>query len=160
MAKNEVKEVKTGEVSEVVDGENNEEVTKEVVKNTEYYINLVLTKTATAQDKAELSRLLDEEANQEKENEISVKITAIKDFIVSQNMTVAEFVDAVKEPVQPILRWTDANGKVHEKATKNSQGKQQAWIAEFKKLKYEDALAFVVNDSADGKAWVKKLFGK
>lgn len=121
-------------------------------------MQLVLSNKATSEQKKELSRLLDQSAEEESKQEFQKKIDRIKVVIEEEGLTIQEVYDSMKQPQQPIFVYID-EAKVSHQVFGPMRGKQPVWIAEMKKnVTKEKALEMALSES--GKQWVEKTYSK
>lgn len=121
-------------------------------------IQLVLNNKANSEQKKELSRLLDIQAQEESKNELIQKIEKVKAVMTEQKVTLQDLIDSMKEPQEPIFIYVDKAGQSHQ-VFGPMRGKQPTWIAEMKKeLTKEKALEMALKET--GKQWVEKVYSK
>lgn len=119
-------------------------------------MQLVMSNQATAAQKQELSKLLEQEAQDEKKAEIVKKIDGIKALMVKEGVSLQDLIDASRTPQEPIFVWVDSN-KVSHESFGTTRGKQPAWIAQMKEtVTKEQALEMARNEQ--GKEWVNKIY--
>ena len=119
-------------------------------------MQLVMSNQATAAQKQELSKLLEQEAQDEKKAEIVKKIDGIKALMVKEGVSLQDLIDASRTPQEPIFVWVDSD-KVSHESFGVTRGKQPAWIAKMKEtVTKEQALEMARNEQ--GKAWVNKIY--
>ena len=119
-------------------------------------MQLVMSNQATTEQKQELSKLLEQEAQDEKKAQIVAKIDGIKALMVKEGVSLQDLIDASRTVQEPIFVWVDSN-KVSHESHGVTRGKQPAWIAEMKKtVTKEQALEMARNEQ--GKAWVNKIY--
>lgn len=129
---------------------NAKEVTLEVLAG------LIASGKATPADLVRMSEMLSVSVEEHKKNAFQQKIDAVKKVMEEEGVTIAELVNAMKEPQQPIFIYVDDNGVKHEKYG-TEKGKPATWIGEMKKkITKEKALELALTDS--GKAWVQKIY--
>lgn len=147
----------TAKKLEVIQGDDSEEIQVNSVSK-QNLIELILSNKATAQQKQELARMLEEEAKAESQNEFNAKIQKVKDLMEVESITLEDLISSLKEPAQPIFVWVDSN-KVAHQVFGPMKGKPASWIAEMKvALTVEQATELAHTEA--GKAWIKKIYSK
>jgi DNA-binding protein H-NS len=120
----------------------------------EELLKLASNNKATTAQKKELSKLLSEQVEQEKEDAFDENINKIKNLITELGLNIPEVVKALSNPQVLIFKWKEY------KKYSGERGRLPSWVAELKAelKKEEEALKFAKNDA--GKAFVKKVFEK
>lgn len=121
-----------------------------------HLIELVISNKATAQQKQELAKLLDTEAQEESKSEFAGKIEKVKQLMSQEGISLQDLIDEMKTPLQPMFLYVDKAGNKHE-VTTPPRGKPAPWILEMKaNVTKDNALEFALTES--GKAWIAKVY--
>ncbi|MBV5292423.1 MAG: hypothetical protein JZU58_08710 [Curvibacter lanceolatus] len=120
-------------------------------------MKLVSTGKATAMQKIDFAKLLNDSAQVEAQAEKQSKVQLIEDFILKQGLTVKEFISLKKpQPTNEVLfQWTDDKGTVHTKI-KGQKGKWSSKDIILKNLTKEKALEIATTTEA--KAFINNLY--
>lgn len=131
---------------------------KEIIKDDAYYINLISTKKATAQDKIDYATFLNGAAANEAKVELQAKIDEVKKFIADKGLTLDQIINGIKEPVKALYTFKAKSGEVFHRKD-GDKGPFPKWVATMK-VELTKAQALALADSDKAKKFVEKAYSK
>lgn len=132
------------------------ETAKEVTVND--LIQLVLANTATAQQKKQLSEMLEAQAQKEEEDTFNQRVNEVMAFIKEKGLTLQDLVKANKPTATAYFGpWVDKEGKEHYRYD-GEKGPFPKWVGDMKEELTKTKALEIAGNNEKAKAFIEKVY--